>query len=161
LPARSAGRRAWISATMSPMAPPRICSIPPMTRTAGARLFLSLSNNQEMLLVSQNTATCTGDKAGDGEAFSFDNNAIHLVGARGDRGDSDCHSITIAEPLAARQMARYPHRQLLPRPLDSSGRGPVWPSTQILAYSEDRASGRTTFQVSSAWDVIPAQVRRA
>jgi uncharacterized repeat protein (TIGR01451 family) len=36
--------------------------------------FWSMHDNVEMLLVSQNSATCTGDKDGDGEAMSYDSN---------------------------------------------------------------------------------------
>src|SRR5580698_3273933 len=39
-----------------------------------AAFFWSLNNNQEMTLVSDNVATCTGDKLGDGEAIAYDNN---------------------------------------------------------------------------------------
>jgi hypothetical protein len=125
-----------------------------------ATFFWSLSNNQEMLLVSQNTATCTGDKAGDGEAFSFDNNANTFGLARAATVvTATAHSITIAEPLAARQngrdirIANYYQGHWI-----QVGEGPgLGQARKILAYSEDRASGRTTFQVSPAWDVIPAQ----
>jgi uncharacterized repeat protein (TIGR01451 family) len=36
--------------------------------------FWSLHDSVEMLLVSQNSATCTGDKDGDGEGLSYDSN---------------------------------------------------------------------------------------
>ena len=37
-----------------------------------AGLFFNTNNNHEMLLVSRNTASCTGDKGGDAEAIAFD-----------------------------------------------------------------------------------------
>ena len=37
-----------------------------------AAFFWSTGNNQEMTLVSRNTATCPGDKAGDGEGIVYD-----------------------------------------------------------------------------------------
>src|SRR6185437_1330309 len=37
-----------------------------------AAFFWNLNNNNEELLVAENHVTCSGDKAGDGEAFSFD-----------------------------------------------------------------------------------------
>jgi len=40
-----------------------------------AAFFWNMDNDIEKVLVSQNTATCTGDKIGDGEAFAFDTNA--------------------------------------------------------------------------------------
>lgn len=39
-----------------------------------AAYFWSLSDNVEMTLVSQNSASCTGDKDGDGEGIAFDDN---------------------------------------------------------------------------------------
>jgi hypothetical protein len=36
--------------------------------------FWDMNDNVEMLLVSENFASCTGDKDGDGEAISYDNN---------------------------------------------------------------------------------------
>ncbi len=36
--------------------------------------FWTMHDNVEMMLVSQNAATCTGDKDGDGEAIAYDNN---------------------------------------------------------------------------------------
>jgi len=44
-----------------------------------AAYFWTLRGNQEGELVSRNTATCSGDKDGDGEAFAFDDN--HNLGA--------------------------------------------------------------------------------
>ena len=34
-----------------------------------------MNDSHEMLLISGNSASCTGDKAGDGEAIALDNNA--------------------------------------------------------------------------------------
>ena len=39
-----------------------------------AAFFWSMNDNVEEVLVSQNDATCTGDKIGDGEAIAFDSN---------------------------------------------------------------------------------------
>ena len=39
-----------------------------------AAFFWAMHDNVEMSLVSQNLATCTGDKDGDGEAIAYDNN---------------------------------------------------------------------------------------
>jgi hypothetical protein len=39
-----------------------------------AAFFWSMSFSQEMVLISENKATCTGDKAGDGESLVIDNN---------------------------------------------------------------------------------------
>jgi hypothetical protein len=39
-----------------------------------AAYFWAMHDNVEMMLTSKNTATCTGDKDGDGEAIAYDNN---------------------------------------------------------------------------------------
>jgi hypothetical protein len=48
----------------------------PATNVKGWRAahFWSMDGNIEMSLVSQNKATCTGDKDGDGEGIAYDNN---------------------------------------------------------------------------------------
>ena len=48
-------------------------------KKVGGCIFWHLRNNQEMVLVSNNIATCTGDKTGDGEALAFDNNHNHFA----------------------------------------------------------------------------------
>jgi hypothetical protein len=123
-----------------------------------AAFFWHLNNNQEMVLVSDNTASCTGDKAGDGEAFAFDNNgntfaldAARTVSAAGE------NSVTIAGPLQASQSSRE---------LEVSryyvghwifvGDGPgVGQARKISSYVVDKASGAVTFTVTPAWDVTP------
>jgi hypothetical protein len=125
-----------------------------------AAFFWSLSNDQEMLFVSQNTATCTGDKAGDGEAFAFDNNANTFALSRAATVvTATADSITIDAPLAARQNDRdirignyYQDHWI------QVGEGPgLGQARKIRSYSEDRASGRVTFLVTPAWDVIPVK----
>jgi hypothetical protein len=58
-----------------------------------AAFFWLMHDNLEMTLVSRNSATCTGDKDGDGEAISYDNNhnrpgfaslAVPVIGAHTD-----------------------------------------------------------------------------
>ena len=37
-----------------------------------AAFFWNMNNNNELVLVAQNQVSCSGDKAGDGEAIAFD-----------------------------------------------------------------------------------------
>src|SRR5208337_3308429 len=72
-----------------------------------AAFFWNLDNNVEDVLVSQNTATCTGDKIGDGEAISLDNNANTFAFAAAPtviRATSA--TVAVSEPLVARQNGR-------------------------------------------------------
>jgi hypothetical protein len=52
-----------------------------------AAFFWNTGNNQEMTLVSENQAFCSGDKAGDGEGISNDSSAV-LGGLLDDAGNS-------------------------------------------------------------------------
>jgi hypothetical protein len=124
-----------------------------------AGFFWHMNNNQEMLLISNNTATCTGDKVGDGEAIALDNNgntfaldaAASVIHATGD-------SITIAGPLQSQQYDR---------PVQSDtyyqghwiqvGEGPgVGQARKIVSYQINPSNGQVVFKVAPKWDVIPA-----
>jgi hypothetical protein len=124
-----------------------------------AGFFWHMNNNQEMLLISNNSATCTGDKVGDGEAIALDNNgntfaldaAASVIRATGD-------SVTVAGPLQSQQYDR-------PVQLDiyyqghwiQVGEGPgVGQARKIVSYQIDPSSGQVVFKVAPKWDVIPA-----
>jgi hypothetical protein len=124
-----------------------------------AAFFWHMDNNHEMLLVSQNVATCTGDRDGDGEAISYDDNhntfalprPATVLGANAD-------SITIAGPLAAKQNGRniliddyYAGHWV--QVVEGPGLGQA---RKILSYREDAASGTVRINVAPAWDVIPS-----
>jgi hypothetical protein len=124
-----------------------------------AAFFWNLSGNVEEVLVSQNSASCTGDKIGDGEAISFDNNtntfaftaAAPVVRA----GDA---TVAVSVPLAARQ-----HGGDVPLPSYYLGHwiqivsGPgLGQARKIIGYSTDPSSHVTTFVVAPAFDVVPA-----
>jgi hypothetical protein len=125
-----------------------------------AAFFWHLNNDQEMVLVSQNSASCTGDKDGDGEALSFDNNAntFGLPGAATVlRADTD--SVTVQSMLAKRQNDRdikipnyYVGHWL------QVGAGPgLGQVRKIVSYTEDSANGTVTFKIAPAWDVVPTE----
>jgi hypothetical protein len=129
-----------------------------------AAFFWNLNNNVEEVLISQNFATCTGDKIGDGEAFSFDNNTNTFAFRREALVvNAAAASMTVSEPLAARQKERDV-------PLATyylghwvqivSGPG-IGQARKIVGYTTDRVTGHTTFRISPEWDVVPAAGRSA
>jgi len=77
-----------------------------------AAYFWSMTDNVEMMLVSQNSATCTGDKDGDGEAIAFDNNhnrpgflnlAVPVLASSSDPS-ADTSTITVGGSLIDQQL---------------------------------------------------------
>jgi hypothetical protein len=124
-----------------------------------AAFFWNMNNNQELELVSHNVADCTGDKIGDGEAMSYDNNgntfaldsAQTVLAATAD-------SITVAGPLRTTQNDRT-----VPLPTYyvghwiQVGAGPgLGQVRKITSYTVDATSGRVTFHIAPDWDVEPA-----
>jgi hypothetical protein len=139
-----------------------------------AAFFWSMSDNVEELLVSDNTATCTGDKDGDGEALSYDNNhnrpgfarlAVPVLAATSN-ASVDESSITVPDPLITEQFSygtsidvqsvdRYYQGDWLQI---VQGRG-IGQARQIIAIQHSySARGPTvTFVVTPALDVLPAR----
>ena len=123
-----------------------------------AAFFWNLNNNQEMMLVSHNTVTCSGDRIGDGEAFSYDDNTnttafddARPVLAAGSG------SVTVSGNLVARHNDRDVHLA------DYytghwiaivQGTG-VGQARRVRGYTADPASGQVRFEVEPAWDVPP------
>lgn len=123
-----------------------------------AGFFWHMNENNEMLLVSDNTATCTGDKLGDGEAIAFDNNGNTFgLDAAATVLSAGSDYVTIAGPLRARQHDRE-------IPLASyyvghwvqvgTGRG-LGQARKITAYRIDAERNEVTLTVSPGWDVVP------
>ena len=127
-----------------------------------AAFFWNMNGNVEETLVSQNLATCTGDKVGDGEAFAFDNNAntFALPSVTAATAATD-DSVTVPGTLVRRQN----HRDL---PVDryyvghwiqivaGPGLGQV---RKILGYSFDPVTRTTLFRITPDWDVLPVSGR--
>ena len=123
-----------------------------------AAFFFHMNDNHEMLLISHNTASCTGDKAGDGEAVALDNNA-------------NTFAFAAASPVLAATEDTVRIRESLTsvqndRPIDVASyyvghwvqiaQGPgIGQTRKILSYHTDPKSLETTFVVSPAWDVPP------
>jgi len=123
-----------------------------------AAFFWNMQNNLERLLVSRNRISCSGDKAGDGEALSFDDNGSRTgfagAPAVGEAG-GDWVRVRDARLLDAAG-------QSLPRATFYLGQwvqvvgGPgLGQVRRIVAYRED-ADGAVTLQVAPQWDVVPA-----
>jgi hypothetical protein len=117
-----------------------------------------MNNNVEEVLVSRNTATCTGDKDGDGEAISFDNNAnTFALPAVSAVARATPSSVTVSVPLVTRQNSRtvplatyYDHHWI--QAASGPGLGQV---RKITSYELDPGTGMTTFEISPEWDVPP------
>ena len=122
--------------------------------------FWSLRGNHEQVLVSQNIATCTGDKAGDGEAITTDGSSATIgLAAVQNATQATATTVTIPGPLFMQQLG-----QTLPggyfigdwvQIAAGTGQGQV---RKILSYPLD-SSGQpvtpVTFTVYPAWDVVP------
>jgi hypothetical protein len=124
-----------------------------------AAFFWDLNNNQEEVLVSQNVASCTGDKIADGEAIAYDGNgntfAFSSVLAVAGASRS---SVTISGRLAARQNNRdVPIGNYYVGHWVQVAGGPgLGQVRRITAYTTDPKSHHTTIDVAPGWDVIPA-----
>jgi hypothetical protein len=124
-----------------------------------AAFFWHLLDSQEMLLISENDISCSGDKAGDGEAISLDNNVntYALPSSVAVTSASD-DSVTVSGPLIASQN----HREIDVRSYYvghwlriDSGPG-IGQSRKITAYSIADGGASVTFIVAPGWDVAPA-----
>lgn len=125
-----------------------------------AAFFFHLSGNHEMLLVAQNTATCAGDKAGDGEAIAYDNNANAFGFPRAqDILDTTADTVTTASVLSTTQHGRsvepenyYAGHWI--QIVEGPGQGQVRPITGLASTHGD---AQMAFTVSPPWDVPPVR----
>jgi hypothetical protein len=124
-----------------------------------AAFFWHLNGSQEQVLISQNTASCTGDKTGDGEAIALDNNGNTFgTAAAATVLASTANSVTLGMPLLATQHAReVPADAYYVGHWVTVGSGPgVGQARKIESYRTDPVSGAVTLKVAPAWDVVPA-----
>lgn len=124
-----------------------------------------MRGNHEKLLVAQNTATCTGDKSGDGEAIAYDGNhnwnglpEAQAVTA------ATSKTVTAAEPLLSKlgtlALPGNYYWNFWVKVADGPGKGQV---RKIVSYPLDGSGAPVTpitFTVSPAWDVIPQSTGR-
>lgn len=123
-----------------------------------AAFFWHMNDNHEMMLVSLNQATCTGDKAGDGEAIAYDNNAnTYPFSGAVVVTDASPTSVTVRGAPKNKQSGRTLNTAQFYRGhwlhiLQGPGIGQA---RRIESY-EVAADGRSvTFRISPEWDVVP------
>ena len=128
--------------------PPTPQMIPPGWR---ATFFFHQTNNHEKLLIAQNTMSCTGDKAGDGESIAFDSNL-------------NSYAFDEPSPVISASANRVRIRGAL---LDTSARAFVghWvqivngtglgQSRKIVDYDATK-SMEVEFIVDPPWDAVPS-----
>jgi hypothetical protein len=123
-----------------------------------AAFFWNPNDNVEEVLVSQNIATCTGDKIGDGEAISLDNNTNTFAFSSAPTVvQATVASVAVSAPLAARQHDRdVPIASYYVDHWVQIVSGPgLGQARKIIGYSTDSITHVTTFRVAPAWDVVP------
>jgi Domain of unknown function DUF11 len=146
----------------------------PQTDAKGFRAayFWSMHDNLEMLLVSQNSATCTGDKGGDGEAIAYDNNhnrpgflalAVPVLAATSS-DSADTSAITVQSSLIEDQFSYGSAINISPVANYYMGdwlqvvQGPgIGQARKISAISAQAKGGtlNVTFTVAPKFDVLP------
>ncbi len=108
--------------------------------------------------MSQNQAYCTGDLAGDGEAFSYDNNHnTFALGTPQAVASATSNTVTVNAPLVARPTANYYVGHWVHV---VQGRG-LGQARKIVSYTVDPSGSPVTLTVSPAWDVVPQTKRLA
>jgi hypothetical protein len=128
----------------------------PATDATGFRAayFWSLMGNHEGVLIAENTALCSGDKAGDGEAVAFD-------------GASNLAVLPSMQPA----LTATTNTVAVQGPLVTQSNGTAYPAGYFIGYwvtvAQGPGAGQTrrivsysgtspiTFTVSPAWDVPP------
>jgi hypothetical protein len=128
-----------------------------------AAFFWNMNNNDELVLVAQNQISCSGDKAGDGEALSFDgsgnyfafNGTPPVTAATADT--LTLHGTLLGERSGKRLVGPDYYRGHWLQVVDGPGIGQV---RKITSYTEDPDTGLTVFHVSPAWDISPSSRSR-
>lgn len=123
-----------------------------------AGFFWDMGGSHEMMLTSRNKLTCTGDKAGDGEALSYDangnqtafTNAKPVVAAT-------ANAVTVStadgDPLRKENYPRSFWVQV--------GNGPgIGQTRKVQKVAEDVAAQTVTFHIEPDWDVVPTAASR-
>jgi hypothetical protein len=123
-----------------------------------AAFFWNLTNNQEEMLVAENRISCSGDKAGDGEAASFDGNRDTFAFDAAQRVEAAAPDwIRVSGPLLQSQLGRTVPGNYYDGHWISIVQGPgIGQSRRIASYSLDPATQSVTFRVSPRWDVTPS-----
>jgi len=126
-----------------------------------AGFFWHMNNNHEMTLVAQNVVTCAGDKAGDGEAIAYDNNANTFgfkVAKQIVQATSTSVTVSTADqyPLETSQNGQLvPGNYYNDHWIQIANGVGMGQARKIVSYTVDPTADRVTFIVSPAWDVKP------
>jgi len=127
-----------------------------------AAFFWNLSGNVEETLIAQNSASCTGDKIGDGEAISLDNNAnTFAFGAATVVASATADTVSVAaRPVSRQHQREVPVLSYYVGHWVQLAAGPgLGQARRIAAYSTNALTGVTTFKITPAWDVVPVAGR--
>lgn len=123
-----------------------------------AGFFWHLSNNQELILISDNSASCTGDKIGDGEGIALDNSANTFGFTQMQTVlDATNDSVTVAGPLITQQNQRdVPVASYYIGHWVQVGDGPgIGQVRKITGYQISDHPGLVTLRIAPTWDVAP------
>jgi hypothetical protein len=125
-----------------------------------AGYFWTDRGNQDEVLVSQNVATCTGDKAGDGEGITTDGSTFTAgLSAAQPVIAATTDTVTIPGPLLLQQIGKTLPGGYFTEHWVQIAAGPGKGQVRRIVYYPLDASGQpvspVTFTVSPAWDVTP------
>lgn len=113
-----------------------------------AAYFFHMSSSHDMLLISRNSASCTGDKGGDGEAIIFDNNH-NVAGFDKKQRVVAASNNSLSVNAALREATPDYYLDAWVQVVGGPGVGQV---RRILRY---KSGSSTSIYVSPAWDVVP------
>jgi hypothetical protein len=122
-----------------------------------AAFFWNMNNNVEMMLVSANQISCSGDKDGDGEAVGFDASGTAL----GFDGTPSVKSagrdwVTLSGKLRTEHASRQvPANYYNGEWVQIVGGAGIGQTRKIVSYTQDDSNSTVTLHVSPAWDVVP------
>jgi hypothetical protein len=122
-----------------------------------AGFFWHMNGSHEMVLISGNVATCTGDKDGDGEGIEYDNNhnTVGFAAAQAVLA-ATADSATVAGPLQGSQNGNpVPAGYYLGHWVQVAQGPGMGELRKIVSYTEPPGSP-VTLTVTPAWDVIPS-----
>ena len=125
----------------------------PATDAKGFRaaFFWAVFGNDAEALISQNTATCPGDKIGDGESFSFDSNGnTSALPAAEPVLAASANTVTVQGPLLTLGSGTS-YGELWVQITGGTGVGQLRP---VVSYSDPTAQ-TVVLTIAPAWDVTP------